>query len=217
MKKLYSIVIVVAICLLFSGCGEKITTNKYNIENTSDYISSENTSMNDSEKVLSKQDIVDYLTNEYCETELSQISDTMYYSSDGNIELLVSSANVSYIDLNQDIQILVVFNDDTILSNGQKLRIKISDGLFGKNLSSETKIFNIFFNLLNSTNIKYNFSQQEIENGFYLKNSKFALKTYEYKHNNVANFIFEEQLDNQGNEIIGRNLYCDFYTDVIIK
>lgn len=216
MKKLYLLVIVV-ICLMISGCGENTAPDGYNPKNTNDYVSSVNTNTDDTEKVLSQQDIVDFFVDEYCETELSPINDTMYYSSDGNIELEVSSAKVSYIDLNQDIQILVVFNDNTILSDGQKLRIKISDGLFGKKLSSETTIYNIFFNLLNATNIRYDFSQQQVDSSLSLTNSKFALKTYEYKHNNTAKFVFQERLDNQGNKIIGRDLYCDFYTEVLIR
>lgn len=216
MKKLYLLVIVV-ICLMISGCGENTAPDGYNPKNTNDYVSSVNTNTDDTEKVLSQQDIVDFFVDEYCETELSPINDTMYYSSDGNIELEVSSAKVSYIDLNQDIQILVVFNDNTILSDGQKLRIKISDGLFGKKLSSETTIYNIFFNLLNATNIRYDFSQQQVDSSLSLTNSKFALKTYEYKHNNTAKFVFQERLDNQENKIIGRDLYCDFYTEVLIR
>lgn len=199
MKRVISLLL--AFCLIFSlvGCGEQKQLENddeleeivYTVETQSSTIQESSDSTADNE-IASKSDIANYLKTQ-------------------NMEVSIFSDSISCYDSNDDVHIGFYF-DGLAVDDGQKLRIKVTDGMFGNSIpSNEDNAINIMLSMLKTANIQEEISTSQIKSGMQLTNSLFAMKTYKYKYSDDIVFILEECLDNQGQNVIRYNVFCDIF------
>ncbi len=199
MKKILCLILAVILVLSLVGCGEQKQSENddeleeivYTIETQSSTIEESSDSAADNE-IASKSDIANYLKTQ-------------------NMEVSILSDSISCYDSNDDVHIGFYF-DGLAVDDGQKMRIKVTDGMFGNSVpSNEDNAINIMLSMLKTANVQEEISMSQIKNGMQLTDSLFAMKTYEYKYSDELFFILEKCLDNQGKNVISYNLFCDIF------
>lgn len=198
MKKI--ILFLVSIVLIFSlvGCGEQKQSENDDLQEIIYTEESQSNTMEES-------------SDSDADNEIASKSDIANYLKTQNMEVSMLSDSISCYDSNDDVHIGFYF-DGLAVDDGQKLRIKVTDGMFGNSVpSNEDNAINIMLSMLKAANIQEEISLSQIKSGMQLTDSLFAMKTYEYKYSDDIVFILEECLDNQGKSVIAYNLFCDIF------
>lgn len=223
MKKVLVLILSAMLILSLVGCGEQTQPDNHKVEiieefetgTTNESSNYKSVDSNADDEIASKDDIVNYLKDDYCSgitfNESPQSDGRVFYTStDGNKEVLVFSDFVTYYDTINDLDIGFYF--DGFVDDSQKLRIKVTDGMFGDTIqSSEYNAINKMVSMLEAANVKEEISAIQIKIHMQIKDTLPAMRTYEYQYSDDILFILEECLDEQGQSVTRYNLYCDIF------
>ncbi len=149
----------------------------------------DNTSVDGSKKIASKDDIIKNLNNQ-------------------NIDALVYPDQISYYDVSNDASICF-YLEGSAMNNGHKLYIEVDDGKWDKTKSlNEDNVIKIMLSMLKVANVQEEIPMSQIKDGMKIKNDLSDMKSYEYRYSDDIAFILQKWLDDQGQNITRYTLHC---------